>query len=1039
MTREDPLSELKNRTWLSEWIRAEVEKQYPRLALSTRRQKLISRLEDYWRLSLEGVIIASVILFILFFIFNELLLAGGITPFFYKLDSESTNEILGSFIDALAAMIGIVIPLTILVIEFLGRDSGDVIDIYLDMTEIKIVALSALIVLALHGVTKLLVGANLIPTSSFYFYALVLLGMLDLAVLFGVGRVLNKVRRSLNNDFFVEAFLRRIEREVRESQRNEVEYRYSRIAQTNIGRIFALRRSFLPLPSSNLPPNTMPLVASKSGAITDVHILKWIAFGQSLKATLDSDPTLRGYIVRLIGDVVSEGDPVAYVASTEGQNAEDLQLKLDESLKIQKGALSQGTDISRLLRHLKTKTRLAVREEDDVLFDQFLDVYLSIFDLGIDLPAPPSDSPVPQPFSGWNVIATIVFHLRETIDVAAQSRNDHFVRGLAFRLSLVVEAIIQRSDSYVSESLRDILGLFATMYFYSRQYGNHSGMTRSFSYLSKRTIDHAWISKFEGAYASQEALHNLKGILSSIFYVLVSIAQSMIEYHDLNNLKTLLNRLRPDEFLPVFYPVWQQIVREKWELEWQLRNAHQEDSSYLAAQLEVRNSALNTRHEVGELFDQLIFVAASYVVDRYTRDEIDPIQAKQALDVLYSYFVPFNRLVAIFSTLIESEGWAWKSFHRHPDTKHAYSPDDEAKFYLFYCLRGAELRSSGEISDNLPSVDLQHQLPRIESFCNTIADNPDKWSSILEGVQDMPTAASQFFELNQQIAEDWQRDREDKVIQAALDPAKVLAFQDAFEAAHNSTPGLRAFLESQGRVSYDVTVPGKKVLRIDECGEGKEHFTSLSPYLEYAKRLGDQYGRRLANSEDHLLVSEWLKRATTLPSRKDWPSLEPYIERSLAHMNANGREANLIIVPSGLMYTVFQQMPEFRNVHDLESPLKLLHLRGFYNEIPLLEWPDPLDYRILVVDAVKASQFEIEYIEAEVKPLPDSSIKRILREKPSYSERQLQLCIWVLISEKARVRILDRSAIVKLQIKLPDNMWFRRRKDSVNELSPSPD
>lgn len=1035
MTQVDTLSELKNKSWLSEWIREEFKKQYPQLAPATRRQKFVSRLTNYLRLPITWAFIA----FVVFFIINESLLAKGIIFAIHKLDAQSMNEVLGSYIDGLAAMIGIVIPLVILVIEFLGRDSGDVIDVYLDKTEIKTVALSALGVLALHGATKLIAGADLIPIGGFYFYTLVLLAFLDLAVLFGVALALNKVRLSLNNDFFIQAFLERIKKDIKENQREEVEYRYSRIVQINIARVLELRRSFLPQAPSNLPPNATAVVASKSGVITDIHIPKWITFGQSLKEKLRGDPAIKGYVVRFVGDVVSGGDPIAYVALAEGQDIGDLQSQFDKCLKIEKRISSKGTDVSRLLRHLKTKIRLAIREEDDLLFDQFLEVYLHIFGMGIDLPAPPSDSPIPELFSGWNVIATIIFHLREVIDVAAQSQNDHFIRQLAFQLSVVVEAIIKHSDTYVSESSRDILGLFAAIYFYSRQHHNQTGITRSFSYLTGDVVDQAWIGKFEAVYTNQDAVDNLERILSYILQVLTNIVQSMLEYHDLDNLKILLNRLQLDEFLSPAPPVWQQLDHERWELRWKLRTANQEEINELTNQLNVCNSALNTRQEVGDLFNELVFVAASYIVDRYSYGEIDSTQTKKVLGVLEPYLVPFNQFTIVFSNLIKSEGWAWRSFHRrHPDTKHAYFPDDEAKFYLFYCLHGIALLSSGEISDETPapSVDLKHQLSRIEGFCHTIANNTDKWSLIFEGVQDIPALANQFFELNQEIAENWQRNRDEQVINAELDPVKVSAFHEAFRKAFSSTPNLRTLLEAHGRVSYDVKIPGKKVLRINEWGEGKEQFTCLSSHSDYAEQLGSRYGRGLAMSENNLLVNEWLRIAKTLPSRKDWQSLEPYLDRSISYLHTSGYTADLIIIPGGLIHTVLQQIPDFRSVHDTISPPQLPNLHGFFNKIPILNWPGILDDRILVIDTTKATQFEVEYMEAEIKLLPKDEIRRILEKNSAYNERKLQLCIWVLISEKARVKTLDKNAAVKLLLKLPENQWlgWRKKQKRANEL-----
>jgi hypothetical protein len=1028
MTQEDPLSELKKISWLSEWIRAEITRRYPQLVPKSWHHRMVSRLRTYIHLPMVWAFFA----FGLFFLANEAFLAKGIV--FTTFNTRDLNDILGSFVDALAAMLGIVIPLVILVIEFLGRDSNDVIDIYLDRTEIKRTALSALIVLAIHILLKLIIGMEIAKIEGFYFYITVLLLMLNLAVLFNVGVALNKARQSLNNDFFIQAFLERVTRDIRENQREEVERRYSRIFQMNVSGILELHRSLSSEIPSHMSQNTILLRALRSGVITDIHIQKWIEFGQSLKVRLRDNVAVKGYIVKFIGDFVSKGDPIAYVASNDEQeNTRVLQIKLNHSLRIGKKISSTGTDVSRLLRHLKIKTRLAIKEEDDELFDQFLDVYLNIFGLGLELPAPPSDSLIPQLFSGWNVIATIVFHLEDVIDTAAQSQNDYFIRGLTYRLSSVIEAIIERSDIHISESLQDILRLFSTVYFRSKQYNNETGVNRSFYYLTGDTIDHVWMGKFEHVYKKKEALDNLKRLLFAIFNTLVEIARLMIDYGDSDKLRALLNRLQPDEFLARFYSIAQPIENEKWELEWKLRDATQVELSSFTAQLEVLNSALNIKQDISSGFNQFIFVAASYIAEKYANDEIDLRRTIELWTILRPYFVPFNQLVVLFSKLVQSEGLAWHSFHRHPDTKHAFFPDDEAKFYLVYCLRGLELLAGGKISEDLPSLELQFQLPRLETVCNAITQDFNRWSPVLEPIQDISTLTNQFIDLNKQIAEKWQFEREQQIIKAPLDPVKVSVFEEAFYETRNKTPSLRIFLEQRERVLYGAKFPGKKILGFNQRGHNKECFTSLYLDLNYAKQLGVQYSNLLISTENNLLVSAWLKKARFLPTLKDWQTLEPYVERAFAHMHVRGYQIDLIIVPSGIKYEFFQNTPKFVNVHNTEVPDSLPHLRGLYEKIPVLEWPAHLNENILFVDTKKASWLDIEYVKVELKPLPDDEIKRILEKDPNCSEKQLHLSIWVKISEKARVRLLDAKAVARLPIKLPDTLWIRRR-NQLEEL-----
>lgn len=1012
------LANTKNRSWLSKQVQAEIKDQYPQLYSAIRLQ----RLETYKKYLPRWPMILAGILSIVFVLINESIIYFDV---FFPLDlnSQQVASFLTNLVAPLVATLGVVIPLIILLIEFLGRDYSNIIDIYLDKVEILKVAVWALITLGLYGITLFIISiTNTMFPARVFLYVSVFFLLMTLAILAEVGLALIRIKHSLSYDFVVQSLRDRIYHEVVQNQFDQARYRHLQKSHQGI-----LKSLDIPLsPLFRNQKDGILLAAPKTGVITDIHLQRLEQFAQSLQKLSGKDPSIRGYTLKQVGDFVKRGDAIVCVAPDQTKNIHYLQKKLNESFKI-KGKFTKSSDITRLLPNLKQVTLIAVREESEILFDQLLDVYLNILALGIG-PTPPSTDFYSTLFPGWNVTNTVASHLKSIIEVAAQNKNDHFIHELASRLSIVVSTIIQQSDIQVSESTRNIFGLFFFIYFYSKQNDNQTGIRQSYSYLTKSVIDIAWINKFERVYTQLESLHNLERLLGMIYYdtLLNGIAHSMLESQHLDDLASLLNSLQPEEFLPQYHHIWQQIDNEKWEFEWKLRDDRQEEKENLEAQLSTLRLASAIRQDIEECFNQFVFVATSYTLERYNRNEISSTQVKNALDVLHHNNIPFNQLVYLFKKLTESEGRTWQSFHRHPDTKHAFFPDDEGKYYLFYCLRGIELIANSEIPDTLPLIDLDIQSPRIESFCSSIADNPTKWSLLLEGDQDIPSLAHQFVEVNKQIKENWKTNREEEIIKADLDPLKIKAFEDAFWEKRNSTQSLRTFLEDQGRVSYDIEFSSKEVLEFSGR-RIKEHFSTLHPDLTDVQEQARFDSAKLTGMEDDFLVSNWLKYAKTVPTRKDWESLEFYLERAFKHLTKEEYNPCLIIIPSMFEYYYLQRMEKFVNAQDVKSPAGLPHLRGFYDEVPILEWPSNIvNDNILVVDTEKAVQLEIEYIKPEIKLLPEHQIKRIIaNEKLNADERQFRLAIWVNIREKAKIKILDKNAIVKLPIKLPNKGRYK--------------
>lgn len=769
MSREKSALASTNKVWLSDLVQTEIEKHYPQLAPDPWPRRLLAHAKGLLPLP----ILIAIFIFVAFVVLNEILLALGFRRFSYELNAESAGDVLSSYMDYLAAIVGIVIPLIILIVEFLGRDYSEVIDLYLRRTGILWTAVWALLVLGLHAISMLVIRQNLTSVDEFYLYILVLLLLLDLAVLALVVGSLKSVRNFLSNESRLKAFLDWVVQEVEKDLFIELRVRYFSIYEKQLKQHVGLTGA------SSLSEDygsAIPLRAKKTGRITDIRLSEWKNLRELTNQKSSVNQVEVGSASSFINKEVSRGDQIVFIEESLVTEPDRLQRWLDRSLRIGKKPVVERGDIERILGHLKQRTLAAAREEDDELFTRFLDVYVGILDVTTQFYAPPIDPIFGGLFPGWVVTRIARQQLTDIIDAAARSRNKQLINLVAPRIRITIETMIDRSDVFVSESLGKLLHLFSRMYSSSAQSDNEVGMNQSHVQLTDNVIDYTWKGKFADFYSDETALRNLKQILESILQVLADITNGMINSYDSDGLGELLNKLQPGELLSWWTPTTGRIHLERWNLIAEKPRSTAEEQEHLSTELRVRESALSVRDEVEGFFDDLVFVASSYVVEGYDRGAFDAVQVQRFLDIFHRYSARLDveKSVHILLTLPKDLRPRWYLFNRSPDTERGFSGGYENKLFLFYCLRGLQMLAVDRHQMKAPAVDLPgHILMRIDIACNTIASSAQKWSPILNiDGQGIPALAERFSAFNHQMAQRPQTEAAAEEVDAPLEQTR---------------------------------------------------------------------------------------------------------------------------------------------------------------------------------------------------------------------------------------------------------------------------
>ncbi|MEZ4594101.1 MAG: hypothetical protein R3D55_23615 [Chloroflexota bacterium] len=1005
--------------WLSEIVSQNFQENYPLLASIKIHNDWREKTRQNFPLSLR----LALIVFFSLTLLNEFFVWQGWIISTYSLDSQQAADILASSLEYLAGLVGIVLPIIFIIVEFVSKDKGasSLVDVYLDKTDLKTTAIWALIFLAIEAAIMAIFRANILifVHPKFVFFSILLFTLLNLGIIFETGKTIWNLRNSLSNRFLIETLSSKLATEIRKSQKIEVVYRLSRRANLNIYEQLGLERSQYGQQLQNM----IPILSTRTGVLKDIHLLQLQEFSQLIETTSE-----RAFLAKLVNDSVQKDDVIAYVPSSLSIQTEEIHQMIENCFILREEQDETNTtndEVKTLLNQVKQAAESSIREENSLFFDELMSVYHQIFEMGVGLPIPASTEWFSDfIFRGWFANRIAIIHLRDFVEVSARSKNREFIDNLSYDIRKIAISMIQNSNVLIDDNLSEVLGLYAGMYYFSHKYKNDLGINRSYFYLTRNIIDQIW-DNYVHALSKEEnlqAIKNLTLILNHVLETLSKILHQTFLNQDEATLTSLLNIIQPKELLASFHPP-PTIHYQYYILQQRLEEASVAESRILNEQFEALSLVRNIPEHVDHFFNQVVFLAISYLCESYERDEITIAQFVKTYSIFERYLLSAQQTILMFSKLIENQSaFGWHLFTRHPDTRRGYFPNDEDKLFLFYCLRGMILVDQNE-AQVATSVNLRHQLSRIEETCNRIVTASSDWlqTNLFVGIEtDLSTLAQTWIELNHEVNERWQAEYKDQIINASLDITKTQAFANAVQQSiiEGSRNSLMMLLESMSTViRSDET---EKKIIVWHYVE-KEDFTELYIDSSTSTSLGEQYGNGIVQSINSSLIHVWLSNSKYLPTRKDWKTLKPYFDRAINPLSEMGSAPSFILVPfARQLHTWLSATPGFLHDYQVPDAETIPMLRGFYNGIPVLEYypEDGESLYILCIDLNNACQVKIDDPITEIRELTDQEIDRALSNNPEKTRRDYLLNVSVKAIYPFDIEILDRDAILRLKIKL---------------------
>lgn len=200
--------------WLSEIVQQDFRKQYPQFDL---KKIQVSR----WKRVLQNFPLSFRLAFAVFalgIIMNSFFLAQGWVLSTYELNSQGAYEIVASSLEYLAGLVGIVLPIILIVVEFVSRDksASSLVDLYLEKTTLKTTTYWALGLLGFEAIFLTVFRTNIIKPSQILFSIVFLFTLLNLATIFETGKTIWNLRNSLNSTFLTTTLASKLTAEILE-------------------------------------------------------------------------------------------------------------------------------------------------------------------------------------------------------------------------------------------------------------------------------------------------------------------------------------------------------------------------------------------------------------------------------------------------------------------------------------------------------------------------------------------------------------------------------------------------------------------------------------------------------------------------------------------------------------------------------------------------------------------------------------------------------------------------------------------------------
>jgi hypothetical protein len=919
-------------------------------------------------------------------------------------------EIIGRCVEIMIAIVGIIVPLLILVIEFYGREAR-VTNLVIHETGV----LQHVVLVLLGLLFSALVFARTAAYQGYYegyFPSAMVSGALvgTLALVAETGLLAWRTIMSLRVEAVFQALDQRLSSQLQESVDYELEHRLGRRSVEKLARQHAVL--IHPI-ARYVARQEVALVAHTSGVVTDIRLDRLESFCAGVTTTM-SGKEVKAYLTRSVHDQVEQGQPIAYVPRSE-QDPDGLQETLNSAFMVAP-ARPRGPDLKPTLDLLRDMTVGAIQDLSEGIFEQLVGVYVSVCQFHTELlSATGSEAPPPASLADfrpeWPFVILIERDLDVIIDHAVRSQSHVFIDRIAGNLYYIASSALHARDPRM---FRFAVERFQALHRYSQAAKAKRGVELTRLYLTGQLADFDVVPALDKTPPDASAVSEVKRYLAILEHAIVELADTSVDYRDPQGFAQTIRD--GEELLERYYPR-PQLHQDLFAAMKTVQNTSEESPEHQDA-VETRAAIdylLRLKQIHAEEWTQTVFVIGAYIVDLYRQGSVEEDTCAAFMRPILNKPTDLSGLFKALSGAL-SEEYRWTVFDGMQDTKRAQWIDTQAKYYLLYCLLGIRLsRIVG-----LPGQPFQsesfgpHDVDVVRARCKEMVEDPRKWAWLTGPTSREDVDA--FVRFHEQIVATREERREESIILSELSEEAVALFSSRAHAAARERSAMRYWLERYQALSEVDELPREDCEAISRAVlEDKSTFAERGR-SDIAAQLGTFLGEAVAAGLDTCILQALLG---TGDGRKAKRPMAPGDALAAARhwLQQTSSSVGLIVVPVRTTATVLHALPEFQypEAVDEAGPIRTVH--GFYGAKPILAVRDDIvGENIVVIDLARACRVLVTSPRTEVRTLSDREIESMMEEKPELTERTPRLRVWARAWQYFKLERVNRDGLLVVQL-----------------------
>ncbi len=647
-----------------------------------------------------------------------------------KIPDEYSEQNFTSLIDILisvmAALLGIGIPILILVVDNISSKKANyLLPLFFRASGVIQTAGLGLSILALLIILKFFTGLSIYYDRSTYFWIGFTFALATIIVLIDLIRVIRRMNNLFSDAYMEEKLSITLADEIRNYLSYEIDYRLAESAYESIYSKFGFHHYL----GIGFVRELQPVYWSKSGRITDIDLnhLEKILKDARIQ-TLDNYP--RGYYTKNAFDIVTKNELAFYVRCSN-KDIKKISKSLLAVFKISHRVYPVA-DISAIRELLKARTIDAIGDGAEREYELALSRYCEILRISDELPALDSDMPN-SVWGKWRITFLAIMDLQTIAEICLQSPHQTYIRRLAWSLTNVMSStLLDGRQEHIGE-IPAILGLFPGIYHFCFKSDKLEMASVAYQPLLDTFLDPHEFWLINQGKPTMEKYQRRKDVYFKTIWTVAIILRNAIDNNDKDSVMKIFHKLALGELgMNGFHNSrW---ARDEWIISPLLETASEAETKELIDEIEIRNSINNFPNEVNEYIGLIRFAAASYVFEGVFMGIIPSEAGFALIRPIWQSVENFEHLTQVF--LYEYEHYAmsrWSMFDRTPDTKQAYSPNFEQKFFYYYILKGIDLLARSDLPNPQQGMIKFQELPaRTTETAGLILDQWDtKWEPII--------------------------------------------------------------------------------------------------------------------------------------------------------------------------------------------------------------------------------------------------------------------------------------------------------------------